>query len=72
MTKGCKFRGFYDSNCSDCDILGCDVLQPCMPLPAFRWNILLQSSRLNRDNQNLLPAYKTTRCHDPENDNLKN
>jgi hypothetical protein len=38
------FSGFHGNDCSYCDVLGSDTIQPCRLTPTFRSNMLPPSS----------------------------
>jgi hypothetical protein len=41
-----RFRGFHCCYCSQCGLLGCDIVQSCRRIPKFRRNVLAPSSVL--------------------------
>jgi hypothetical protein len=63
----------YSINTVDRDLLGSDAVWTCRWVPTFRRNTMPQSSALKMEavcsSETLVPTYKSTRRHNPENHN---
>jgi hypothetical protein len=70
----CKCSGSHVDGCSDCDLLCCHTHLSCRLIATFLRNMLPSSSQLKFEatgtSETLASTYKTTGCHNPEDDNL--
>jgi hypothetical protein len=56
---------------SDCGLLGCDTVRSCRWIPTSQMNMLPPSSA-SCSSEMLVFTYKTARCHNPQDHNLRN